>query len=265
MTAISPKKNPSIQIGGKNPWYISDHFEDQWQNPVSKRTILQRWKIWGGFIDIWLAEQNELVKDLKLKVLDAGCGDGINLMGLHGILSKRGHPFSLYGCDYNPLRLERVIRRFENISVTQGSLLQMPFRDNRFHIILCNAVLEHITEDAMAIKELYRILDYRGILIIGVPNEGCFLAKIRNHLLQPSISKFTDHSQFYIWPILQAKFLNAGLVPFGVKRRSFFMPHMRLNKFFGSYRIGDMFLNLLGDLFPSQVAEFQIYCKKTDV
>ena len=41
--------------------------------------------------------------------------------------------------------------------------------DQRFHLIICFHVLEHVLEDEKAITELHRILKKNGILIIQVP------------------------------------------------------------------------------------------------
>lgn len=40
----------------------------------------------------------------------------------------------------------------------KADICDLPFEDNSFDIILCNHVLEHIPNDTLAMKELYRIL-----------------------------------------------------------------------------------------------------------
>ncbi|MDI6654348.1 MAG: methyltransferase domain-containing protein [Candidatus Hydrothermarchaeota archaeon] len=44
--------------------------------------------------------------------------------------------------------------------------------------MLCSEVLEHIPHPRRALKELYRILDTQGVIIITVPNEGRLTKKI---------------------------------------------------------------------------------------
>ncbi|MCY4160713.1 MAG: methyltransferase domain-containing protein [Flavobacteriaceae bacterium] len=48
-------------------------------------------------------------------------------------------------------------------------LCHLPFDDQTFDLIMCNHVLEHIENDAQAMRELYRILTITGILIAMVP------------------------------------------------------------------------------------------------
>ena len=46
---------------------------------------------------------------------------------------------------------------------------QIPFEDNRFDMILCNHVLEHVKDDIQAMKEIHRVLKPEGFAILQVP------------------------------------------------------------------------------------------------
>lgn len=48
-------------------------------------------------------------------------------------------------------------------------LHQIPFDDNRFDVILCNHVLEHVDDYAQCMRELYRVLKPGGWAIMQVP------------------------------------------------------------------------------------------------
>ncbi|MCK9204107.1 MAG: methyltransferase domain-containing protein [Bacteroidales bacterium] len=48
-------------------------------------------------------------------------------------------------------------------------ITNIPYSDNAFDVIICNHVLEHIPDDLLAIKELYRILKPGGWAILQVP------------------------------------------------------------------------------------------------
>lgn len=45
----------------------------------------------------------------------------------------------------------------------------MPFEDNRFDVVLCNHVLEHVQNDLLAMREIRRVLKPGGFAILQVP------------------------------------------------------------------------------------------------
>lgn len=53
----------------------------------------------------------------------------------------------------------------------KADILNLPFKDNSFDIVFCNHVLEHIEDDAKAIKELHRVLRPGGMGIFQVPQD----------------------------------------------------------------------------------------------
>jgi len=48
-------------------------------------------------------------------------------------------------------------------------IMNMNFKDNSFDYILCNHVLEHVSDDKKAMKEIYRVLKKDGTAIITIP------------------------------------------------------------------------------------------------
>ena len=46
---------------------------------------------------------------------------------------------------------------------------KLPFPDERFDLILCSHVLEHVPQDRLAMRELYRVLAPGGLGILMVP------------------------------------------------------------------------------------------------
>jgi predicted SAM-dependent methyltransferase len=48
-------------------------------------------------------------------------------------------------------------------------IMQIPLEDNSFDVVFCNHVLEHVEDDSIAMKELYRILKLDGWAILQVP------------------------------------------------------------------------------------------------
>jgi len=46
---------------------------------------------------------------------------------------------------------------------------RMPFGDSSFDVVLCNHVLEHVTDDITALQEIRRVLKPGGFAILQVP------------------------------------------------------------------------------------------------
>lgn len=58
---------------------------------------------------------------------------------------------------------------FSPIVDVKADILDLPFADNSFDVIICNHVLEHIVEDRKAMSELYRVMKPGGWGILQVP------------------------------------------------------------------------------------------------
>ena len=53
----------------------------------------------------------------------------------------------------------------------KADICHLPFEDDRFDVILCNHVLEHIPDDRRALSELYRVMKPGGWGIFQVPQQ----------------------------------------------------------------------------------------------
>ncbi len=58
---------------------------------------------------------------------------------------------------------------FSPIVDVKADILDLPFEDNSFDVIICNHVLEHIVDDRKAMSELYRVMKSGGWGIVQVP------------------------------------------------------------------------------------------------
>ena len=247
-----PTHDARRETRSNNPWYTDDQFDAQLSSPGARVGIEWRWHTFERAITTWRAEGSDAAG--RLTILDAGCGDGLNLAALGEIARLAGAEADLYGCDYNELRLGRARATGSVRGLFLASLLDVPVADGAFDIILCSHVLEHIEDDARALNELYRSLKPKGLLIVGVPNEGCLLARLRNHAIQPSIRRTTDHVHFFTSASLLRRLKTAGFAARGLVREGFFVPHLRLSGLLQSSPAGRAATNLARVLFPSQAA-----------
>ena len=248
---VNNMKDIQEKIDKGDSWYVSPQMEQIWRKS-SKRVIKKRWDFIISTIETYQKRNGRT----QLKILDAGCGDGVNL----NILTKvRGA--EIYGVDYNPVRIKRAKVEFPQAKIFEGDLTDLRIKD-KFDIVLCSQVLEHIEDDDKVLKNLYNSMKDDGILIVGVPNEGCFLAQCRNRLFQPYIQKITDHVNFYREDIIREKIGRAGFQIEDVMYENFFFPHTKINMLFASFDLGFKLMNLLSRLFKSQVGGYYFVCRK---
>ncbi len=121
-----------------------------------------------GDIDIYLFDQ--ILKgrfDARRRVLDAGCGDGRNLV----YFLRTG--FTCYGVDADAGAVAAVQRLASELSphlpsahFTQADLAALPFPDASMDAVVCSAVL-HFADDAAQfgrmVEDLWRVLAPGGL------------------------------------------------------------------------------------------------------
>jgi tellurite methyltransferase len=122
-----------------------------------------------GDIDIYLFDQILRGRfDRRHRVLDAGCGDGRNLV----YLLQRG--FECYGVDSEQTAVdvvrETASRLAPHVPVTNfavADLTSLPHPDGRMHAVMCSAVLHFANDEAhftAMVTEMWRVLAPGGLL-----------------------------------------------------------------------------------------------------
>jgi len=111
-----------------------------------------------------------LAKPLLPKtILDAGCGEGFTM----DKLSKNGIGEKMEGIEYSKEVINLGKKLFPNLIFKDGSIYDMPYKDNSFDLVVCTEVLEHLEQPAKALQEMLRVS--KKYLIVSVPNEPFFM------------------------------------------------------------------------------------------
>ena len=119
----------------------------------------------------WFIGRRKLLKSLLSSItipqtshlIDIGCGVGSNL----GLLQSLG--FKVIGVDSEIYSLIYAKKRFSTIPLVNGEILNLPVRSNSIDLIIATDILEHVSEDSLGIKEIYRALRQRGKVLFTVP------------------------------------------------------------------------------------------------
>lgn len=128
------------------------------------RELDKNWSYYPVYLEK-IREINTILKKFKnIKILDAGCGEGV----LVDKYRKKG--YDITGLDLN----------YSSKFVKKGDIKQMPFKDNEFDLALCLDVLEHmnVLEQEKAILELRRVVKDKGIIIFSLPNLAHFASRL---------------------------------------------------------------------------------------
>jgi predicted SAM-dependent methyltransferase len=82
------------------------------------------------------------------------------------------------------------------LAQVKGDLRALPFEDGVFDVVFCNHVLEHISEDLSAMKELYRILKPGGWGIVQVPMKADLLETYEDHSVTTAAERQKHFGQY---------------------------------------------------------------------
>lgn len=116
---------------------------------VGRRTLLldQLEQMYGGRDD--------------LRILDVGCGTGLNMH----YLSKYGE---VTGADASPAGLSFARERGHQ-SLVMAPIEHLPFEDNTFDLVTALDVMEHLDDDLAGFREIERVLKPGGRALVLVP------------------------------------------------------------------------------------------------
>jgi 2-polyprenyl-3-methyl-5-hydroxy-6-metoxy-1,4-benzoquinol methylase len=247
---MKSSQNPGVEIAAANPWYVEDQFAVQFGSAAFRAVVENRWRVFARAMDEWVARRDGRP---PVRVLDAGCGDGINLSFLDRLAESRRWSTKLIGADYSTLRITRA-RNQHASGLVQTSLTALGFDDSSFDVVLCNQVLEHVPDCPTALRELRRVLRPGGLLLVGVPNEGSALGLLRNHVLQRSILRSTDHVNMFTRRLLSDWLRDAGFEVARIEPEAFFVPHTAVHGWLNGCRPVRRALSAVGRRFPSCAA-----------
>ncbi len=98
------------------------------------------------------------------RVLENGCGIGMYVTKL------MPHTQAVIGLEYD---FERAVEAHQNSpQILNAAGEGLPFPTERFDLILSHEVIEHVQDDAAAVREIVRVLKPGGRVVIFCPNRG---------------------------------------------------------------------------------------------
>ncbi len=130
-----------------------------------------------------------------LRALNVGAGQG----SFSCLLSARG--FAVTSAEASSAAVD-VLRRRAPGEVVEADAASLPFADETFDLLVLGEVLEHLEDDAIALREARRVLRSGGLVAASVP---------RNPAWFSSSDRWAGHVRRYTREALLEAFRDAGL------------------------------------------------------
>lgn len=159
-----------------------------------------------------LFELERTIKNRNAIILEIGSSSGYLLRDI-----KNSHPDTfLIGSDCISEPLENIANKMPKIPVIQFDLVKCPLPDNYVDVVVALNVLEHIKEDEVALKQIYRILKPGGYAIIEVPaNQDLydFFDDQLKHFRRYNINNLCDIARKSKFTIIKASHFGVFIYP----------------------------------------------------
>lgn len=155
---------------------FNDYFEI---NAFEEQNIRRRYEQFFGLLNI----------NSPCRLLEIGSGGGYALKLIDPQLI-RYFPLDIPHPNLQKLKQQACSPIFP----TSGDIFNLPFRAQSFDVIVLSEVLEHLDLPEEALKEVYRVLDDHGKLIISVPYREVITYQICVHCNQPTPTHAHFHS-----------------------------------------------------------------------
>ncbi len=198
---------------------------------VVKKVYEEYWQFKEGMENFDTYERNQVLKDLfKVgdKVLDLACGEGAVSEFLKSIGCE------VIAFDISPGALKKVSKR--GIKTIEGDVeKKLPFKNGEFDGVFWGDNAEHLFLPGQTLKEIYRVLNASGRVVISCPNMGYWRYRLE-YLFSGMVPKTEwfrknpwewEHIRFFNKQVMENMLRASGLTLtqfFGISRRKLDQP-----------------------------------------
>jgi len=129
-----------------------------------------------AFLHIQRYEQ--AIKEVKGLVLDVGCGLGYGSGMLCRIHS------SVVAFDISDTALLYAKRNYPGPFYVRADAQTFPFKNESFNGVVALEIIEHVDNGIYLLREIYRVLKKRGVLILSTPNVAHLINRLESALFK---------------------------------------------------------------------------------
>lgn len=147
---------PDGAADGRGREMFYERFADQFDAKMNRYEVSKRLRL----------VFEEALRDRDLagrELLDAGCGTGL----FSQVATERGAIVT--SVDVGESLLAEVAKKCRSRRMV-GSVMDLPFADGSFDVVVCTEVIEHTVDPRRAVMEVARVLRPGGTLVLTTPN-----------------------------------------------------------------------------------------------
>ncbi|WP_338762217.1 class I SAM-dependent methyltransferase [Bernardetia sp. ABR2-2B] len=120
----------------------------------------------------WFVVRQEILKQELQKIITSENKNDLKILNIGIATGKTTEMLSEFGevtsVEYDSACAE-FVRQKLNIEVIEGSILELPFKENSFDLVCAFDVVEHVEDDKKAVSEMSRVCKTKGRICITVP------------------------------------------------------------------------------------------------
>lgn len=174
----------------------------------------------------------EILNSVNLKnkkILDIGCGVGT----IDFYLASKGA--EVLGVDISENGIKMANKNASNLNLksnTKFKVMNFPNKvpEGKFDIIICSEILEHLTDDDLAVKKIKTLLNKNGIIIASSPSENSLLYRMG---MLKKFDKEVGHLRRYSEKSYKELFTSAGFKVVKTKKNEGFIRNFLFTNDFG--------------------------------
>lgn len=95
--------------------------------------------------------------------------------GMGHLVGQLEDTFTTFGMDLNHWAVKQSKSVIKTSSLETASAQELPFADNSFNVVIIKHIVEHLPDPAKALREIARVTEPGGTLILATPNLGSLL------------------------------------------------------------------------------------------
>ncbi len=120
----------------------------------------------------WFRVRGKIISKLISNSLETNENKQLNILNIGAATGKTSEMLSKFGkvtsLEYDQDCCEYAEQQF-NISIINGSILELPFKDDEFDLVCAFDVIEHVEDDLLGINEMKRVCKRDGLIVLTVP------------------------------------------------------------------------------------------------